>query len=135
MLMYAINKLVCKRRARHTKSGHTYTDPQTKADMEYVAWAYKGPKYEKGVPLRLTVIAYRQIPKSRPKRFTSEPFTVKPDIDNIVKCVMDGLNGIAWADDSQAVEISAYKLDRERGGGEWVKFSVEPIGRTDDESD
>lgn len=129
--MYVINRLVCKRRARHTSSGVTYTDAKTKADMESVARAYKGEKYDKGVPLKLTVIAYKQAPKGRPKRFTSEPFVVKPDIDNVVKCVMDGLNGVAWHDDSQVTEIVAFKLDRERGGGEWTKFAVEPLGRSD----
>ena len=131
--MYVINRLVCKRRVRHTRSGITYTDAQTRADMQSVAMAYKGEKYDKDVPLKLTVIAYKQAPKSRPKRFTSEPFTAKPDIDNVVKCVMDGLNGIAWHDDSQVTEIVAFKVDRKRGGGEWTKFNVEPLEGGEDE--
>lgn len=132
--MYVVNRVVCKRRARFTKFGSTYVDTKTRAEMNLVAWAYKGPKYDKGIPLKLTVIAYKQAPKGRPKRFTSEPFAVKPDIDNIVKCVMDGLNGVAWHDDSQVIEIVAFKLDRKKGGGEWTKFSVEPLGRSMDES-
>ena len=35
--------------------------------------------------------------------------TSKPDIDNLVKAIMDGLNGIAYFDDSQIVDIAARK--------------------------
>jgi Holliday junction resolvase RusA-like endonuclease len=33
----------------------------------------------------------------------------KPDTDNLLKAVLDGLNGIAWADDSQVIRVSASK--------------------------
>lgn len=36
--------------------------------------------------------------------------TKKPDCDNIAKIVLDALNGIAYYDDSQVVELSVYKL-------------------------
>ena len=36
--------------------------------------------------------------------------TGKPDIDNIIKAVLDGLNGVAFKDDAQVVFISAQKL-------------------------
>lgn len=125
--MYTVNRIVVKRRVRHMRNGHSYTDEQTRADMELVGWAYKGKKYPKGTPLKLTVLAYSQMPKSRQKRFDSEPFVKKPDLDNIVKCVMDGLNGVAYEDDAQIVEIVAHKMERKRGGGEWTKFAVEPL--------
>jgi crossover junction endodeoxyribonuclease RusA len=33
------------------------------------------------------------------------------DLDNKLKCLFDSMNGIAWADDSQIVEIHAYMSD------------------------
>ena len=40
----------------------------------------------------------------------------RPDIDNLVKYVLDGLNGIAYEDDRQVVKLEAYKLlDNEAG--------------------
>ena len=33
----------------------------------------------------------------------------RPDIDNYLKCILDGLNNIVFIDDSQVVEITASK--------------------------
>lgn len=42
--------------------------------------------------------------------------TKKPDLDNIVKTVMDALNKLAWHDDSQIVSIKAEKVYSEEAG-------------------
>jgi len=35
--------------------------------------------------------------------------TKKPDIDNVEKAIFDGMNGVVWADDVQAVEVIKNK--------------------------
>ena len=40
------------------------------------------------------------------------PNLVKPDVDNIAKAVLDALNGIAYDDDSQVVELTVKKWNR-----------------------
>ena len=35
--------------------------------------------------------------------------TKKPDIDNVIKSVLDGLNGVAYEDDKQVVKLTANK--------------------------
>lgn len=36
--------------------------------------------------------------------------TKKPDMDNVVKIVLDALNGFAWHDDAQVVDLSVMKV-------------------------
>lgn len=60
----------------------------------------------------LTVHAFFPIPPSWPKkrqaaaRAGTEMHTKKPDLDNVVKAIKDGLNGITWVDDSQ---VAVYR--------------------------
>ena len=50
------------------------------------------------------------------------PHTKKPDLDNLVKSVVDGLSGFIYADDKQIVEIHATKryAKRQEEPGCWV---------------
>ena len=63
----------------------------------------------------LLVKAVFEVPKSWPlyKKTAAEAGalhpTGRPDLDNIVKLVSDGCNGIVWGDDSQIVSIIARK--------------------------
>lgn len=58
-------------------------------------------------PVRLLVMAYVAIPKSALRKRTEDKIKegeiclCKPDTDNITKIIMDGLNGVAYKDDSQ----------------------------------
>ena len=36
--------------------------------------------------------------------------TQRPDVDNLIKTVLDGLNGIAWNDDAQVIKVSGRKV-------------------------
>ena len=120
---YVLTRVPIKRRARfNVRTGRPYADPKTEADEKAVAGAYRGEKLEGAV--RLEVHVYRALPKARPKGVRSEPDIIRPDLDNIVKAVMDGLNGVAYDDDRQVVEIHAYKHARVRKPGDSIRFSV-----------
>lgn len=110
---------VAKARPRFTRTGHTYTPSKTKtyekAIGDYWKQATKGFKFEKWQALRVSIVFGMPIPKSTSKRKAqlmangTIKHTKKADIDNLAKAVLDGLNGIAWADDSQIERLSVMK--------------------------
>ena len=82
------------------------------------------------VPVAVRIDVYEPLPKSRPKRVTSEPNTFKPDADNIAKLVMDGMNGAVWGDDSQVAEVHVVKWPRRRGIEPHMDIQVYRAGQT-----
>ncbi|PWE48464.1 hypothetical protein DEM26_18115 [Thioclava sp. NG1] len=64
-------------------------------------------------PVRVEIVATFVPAKSWSKKKRAEhlhrPHCQKPDVDNVAKAICDGLNRIAWADDSQIAEMSVRK--------------------------
>lgn len=84
-------------------NGHVYTPKRTKDYEQKVALCALGAGC-KPTELSVSVTLSIYYPDAR-----------RRDIDNTVKSVMDGLNGLAFADDSQVVDFTATKsIDRER---------------------
>ena len=99
------------------------TPEQTKSYEELIRWCYKasGGKYLGEQPISLTIKAYYEIPKSFSKSKKLQAIqgqlrpSVKPDIDNVCKSVLDALNGVAYYDDKQVISIVCEKWYAERG--------------------
>ncbi|WP_163360796.1 RusA family crossover junction endodeoxyribonuclease, partial [Klebsiella aerogenes] len=51
--------------------------------------------------------------------------TSKPDIDNLLKAVADGMNGIVYADDAAIVSFSCSKVYA--AGDGFVAITVRPV--------
>ena len=118
MIITIPGKPLGKQRARTLKSGRSYTPDETVNYENLVKLCYTeqhGENFE-DKQLKMRVIAYYPVTKSTSKKkevlMLSGDIrpTKKPDIDNIVKLIADGLNGIAYHDDSQIVELVAYKF-------------------------
>ena len=68
----------------------------------------------------LSVKAFMPIPKSwsQKKRYAAMGGTLrptgKPDIDNILKAIGDGMNNVVWADDKQIVTAHIEKFYSEK---------------------
>lgn len=111
-------------RFRHAGSYvQTYTPSKTRSYEALVQTCFSGQcgrdaegYFGDGEPVYVTVYAYYGIPKSAPKKRRAamlageESPTKKPDLDNVLKAVMDPLNGLAYVDDSQVVGMDAVKL-------------------------
>lgn len=111
---------VGKERPRISKHGGMYTPKKTRDYEKLVAKSYMAEyrdvePFDKDVPLDVTIIAYFEIPKSdtkikKEKKRNGEMLPViKCDIDNICKIILDGVQGVAFYDDKQVVDISAIK--------------------------
>lgn len=65
------------------------------------------------IPIEMELEFYIKIPKSYSKKKKEEldgSYVIKrPDIDNYMKSVLDGLNELMFEDDSQVVKITASK--------------------------
>ena len=60
----------------------------------------------------------------KPKTVTrKEPF-VRPDLDKLIRAVLDALTGVSYVDDQQVVEISANKVYADNTSDEGVWISV-----------
>ena len=108
-----------KGRPRFSRSGHTYTDSETRAYEDkivaYYKKAYGGFRFPDSAFLSVDVVAYLPIPKSATKaaRGGMEQGTIlpsrKPDVDNIEKAVLDALNHVAYHDDARVHRTSCAK--------------------------
>ena len=105
-------------------NGHAFTPKKTSDYEKLVATCYKqqdGRYHLK--PLRAVLTIFYSIPISYTKKRVQairnglEVPCKKPDVDNIIKIILDALNGVAYKDDCQIVEITAikkYTEDKER---------------------
>lgn len=117
----------------HTK--HVFEDAKVKAYKDKVRAAYldeaqyQPMRWEKDIPISVTVNIYFEIPKSASKKAKSEYLlnkrpTKRPDNDNLYKGITDALNGIAYYDDSQIVETIIRKFWSEEPKAEVTIRSV-----------
>lgn len=105
-----------KGRPRFTKSGRVYTPSETTQYESLVILRYrisaKGYKFTS--PVRVVIKAYHKPPK-KSKKVVEDMLnwlilpTKRPDIDNISKIILDGLNGVAWDDDAQVCDLLVFK--------------------------
>ena len=112
-------KIIGKGRPRlNSYTGSVYTPTRTK-DYECLIEQYFILKYPRYKPfegrVQVEINAFFEIPKST-KKVDKELMlenklnpTKKPDIDNIVKIILDAMNGIAFKDDIQITKLNIEK--------------------------
>lgn len=72
-------------------------------------------RYPDDVPLAVTIFAHLEPPQSasnikKTRMLNQEEYPLKkPDVDNVAKIILDALNGIAYRDDKQVVELIVKK--------------------------
>jgi Holliday junction resolvase RusA-like endonuclease len=86
-----------------------YTPSKTVEAEKAIAAAWDGPVFEGEVAVHIvvdkegTAVIVERIDIDKKS-------SLRGDLDNYVKTVLDGLNGVAWKDDSQVAKITAVKV-------------------------
>ncbi len=125
-------KITGKGRPRvNSYTGIVYTPTKTK-DYESLIEQYFLLKYPRFKQIeqrtKVSIIAYFDIPKSTKKSDIEGMLnneispTKKPDIDNIVKIVLDAMNKFAFKDDTQ---ITKLEVEKKYGNEEKIVVKIE----------
>lgn len=125
-----------KQSFRYTRGGIKYTPRDVKQYARDVQMAFCKyvenwlPSYFFEKPLKVKIKIYKSIPQSfskinKQRAIDGElrPLT-KPDVDNYTKNILDALNGIAYPDDKQIVELTVSK---HYGNTDYVFVKIEAI--------
>ena len=113
-------KAQAKQRPRMGRSGIVYTPKETLVYENYVKMCYSDYAnqfgwlpYENQVRAEIEVLV--AVPKSDSKTKKKAKIegmirpAVKPDCDNLAKSILDSLNGLAYHDDKQVVDLFVKK--------------------------
>lgn len=119
-----------KQRPRFSRISKTvYTPNKTAKYEKQIAKAYtdSGGRYiQAGCYVSVTVHAFFPVPKSYSKKRREDCLErvlrpdKKPDMDNILKVVLDALNEVAYEDDKQVVELIGRKYYTPCDGYLWI---------------
>jgi Holliday junction resolvase RusA-like endonuclease len=113
---------VGKGRPRFAKRGNfvsTYTPQKTKTyedEIRIMAKAAMGSSEPLDTPMTVAIYIRVGIPASYSKQKRKDALsgvlrpTKKPDLDNIAKCFLDGMNDIVYLDDKQVVNLHVTKV-------------------------
>lgn len=109
-----------ERTGYNSRTGAKYTQARTRQRERDIAWAYKraGGRLQALTDdyIRVSVLSVYPIRKSVSKAKKTAMVrgdvlpTVKPDVDNVLKLVLDALNGVAYEDDKQVVDSRSVKM-------------------------
>jgi Holliday junction resolvase RusA-like endonuclease len=111
-----------KGRPRFTRAGkftRVYTDKQTldyEALIKFFAAEAMGSTDPLETPVSVFLYIRHAVPQSYSKKRTEaclsglEQPCKKPDIDNIAKTYLDGMNGVVFLDDTQVVDLNVKKV-------------------------
>jgi len=108
-----------KGRPRFSRSGRVFTDAKTAAyerAIKATAQSVMAGRSALDGAVWVRIEAYLAAPSSISKKKRAAMLsgetrpTKRPDLDNIVKAILDGINGVVFNDDSQVVGTGSQKF-------------------------
>jgi crossover junction endodeoxyribonuclease RusA len=108
-----IDKVVAKERPRKGAKGNFYTPARTKFFQELVGWKIRAAGFKQpsaaafGVSLTVSLKPAANHPEQVIGAYAKESLV---DFDNVLKSVLDGMNGIVYNDDRQVCFVTGRKV-------------------------
>jgi Holliday junction resolvase RusA-like endonuclease len=96
---------------------------QAEHELRLYLMKHKDKMFEEHVPVKMSVTFWRTKPKWCPKGMNKSDWRIstlperKPDTDNLLKWLLDSMNGILVADDAQITTLTAKKRWSDNGHG------------------
>ena len=118
-----------KQRPRLGKGGKVYTPNSKKVFEQICKLSYGNRYYFDKEYISIKIVFKFKVPKSYSKKKYSEAIEgkIRPstnDTDNLLKSVLDGLNGKAWKDDRYIYKIEAEKIFADK---DCIEVEIESI--------
>ena len=104
-----------KGKVTHTAKSKAW-EAEIRRQLDYVGPVLEGPV---AVKLRFWL--------ARPKSVRREHPHVRPDIDKLTRCVLDGLQGCIFKDDGQVISLDVVKTYVTEWAEPGVQVFVEPV--------
>lgn len=116
-------------RTKAGKQGILAYDPQDSANFKQKVafFAREGGVGLYTRPVSLTVKFYARRPKRLMRKKDDSGAIAcisRPDLDNYLKAILDGLNGIAWVDDAVVYHAEVSKWYHEKGGNQRTEITI-----------
>lgn len=115
-------------------NGVTYKLPSDGANERTIRDLYKascGDSYKDWTDeVHIRIDYQRPYPDSASRYMEGDADLCKPDVDNVLKLVMDALNGVAYKDDKCVTEAYVKKHRRFRRKESYMRISVTYISNT-----
>lgn len=96
--------------------GHTYTPARTRVfeNAIHLQWEQQVGAHMCAFdgPVKVSIDVERPLSKSNPRSWAGRSDLMKPDADNVAKAICDALNGLAYKDDSQIIDLHVRYLPR-----------------------
>ncbi len=99
----------------HGRKAYVYTPPKTKEYEKLVGWVWRCAECK---PLKGPIaVKLRLFIRGR-----------SGDVDNYSKSILDGLNGVAYEDDNQVIELQIRKFKVKRKEEERAEIEIREFG-------
>jgi Holliday junction resolvase RusA-like endonuclease len=115
-----------KRPGQNGRRRYSASEPEKRIVAQEAAITMRAAGYLQPTvkPVRLSIHCAFKTNKRAPGNKIGDPYIAKPDIDNLAKLVMDGMNKVVYNDDAQVMELTIRKT---RAAQEWTTIIIEEM--------